>query len=213
MSHFIGLCFGDYWENDLEQYYEGLEVEPYIKYTKEEAIQLAQKRHAEHYDEIDKMLDKDSLDKDQFDRYNKILSKGPSLSYEQAWEHVKSWGYKLDKDENLVSTYNPDSKWDWYEIGGRWSGFLVLKERNKDGSIQETNEACFDEIDWDYMKEHRYSPFCFIDENGDWHEKGEMGWFGMSFNDMSDDSWDKCYEDFLKEVDPTCYVTVIDFHI
>lgn len=38
MSHFVGLCFGDNWENDLEQYYEGLEVEPYIHRTKEEAI-------------------------------------------------------------------------------------------------------------------------------------------------------------------------------
>lgn len=213
MSHFIGLCFGDNWENDLEQYYEGLEVEPYIEYTKEEAIQLAQKRHAERYDEIDKMLDRDSLDKDILKYYNKILSKGPSLSCEQAWEIVKEWGYKIDKDENILSTYNPDSKWDWYEVGGRWSGFLVLKERNSDGSIKETNEAYVHEIDWEYMKENRYSPFCFIDEDGDWHEKGEMGWFGMAFNEQSDESWEAEYEDYLKEVDPYCIVTVVDFHI
>jgi hypothetical protein len=25
------------------------------------------------------------------------------------------------------STYNPDSKWDWYVIGGRWQGSLLLK--------------------------------------------------------------------------------------
>lgn len=25
------------------------------------------------------------------------------------------------------STYNPDSKWDWYQIGGRWTGFFKLK--------------------------------------------------------------------------------------
>ena len=43
MSHFIGLCFGDNWENDLEQYYEGLEVEAYIRYTKEEAIDTVTK--------------------------------------------------------------------------------------------------------------------------------------------------------------------------
>lgn len=213
MSHFIGLCFGDNWENDLEQYYEGLEVEPYINYTKEEAIQLAQKRHAERYDEIDKRLNHDSLDKDTLERYNQILSKGPSLSYEQAWEVVKEWGYKMDKDENLLTTYNPNSKWDWYEVGGRWSGFLVLKERNSDGSIKETNEAYVYEIDWEYMKENKYSPFCFIDEDGDWHEKGEMGWFGMSFNEQSDESWDAEYEDYLKEVDPYCIVTVVDFHI
>ena len=33
----------------------------------------------------------------------------------------------VDKDGNIISTYNPDSKWDWYEIGGRWSGMLLIK--------------------------------------------------------------------------------------
>lgn len=26
------------------------------------------------------------------------------------------------------STYNPNSKWDWYQIGGRWTGFFELKD-------------------------------------------------------------------------------------
>lgn len=26
-----------------------------------------------------------------------------------------------------LSTYNPDSKWDWYQIGGRWSGYFPVK--------------------------------------------------------------------------------------
>ena len=32
-----------------------------------------------------------------------------------------------DKKGNLYSTYNPDSKWDWYCVGGRWSDMLKLK--------------------------------------------------------------------------------------
>ena len=28
MSHFVGLCFGENWEDNLDRYYEGLEVEP-----------------------------------------------------------------------------------------------------------------------------------------------------------------------------------------
>ena len=43
MSHFVGLCFGDYWESNLEQYYEGLEVEAYVAYTKDEAIDKVKK--------------------------------------------------------------------------------------------------------------------------------------------------------------------------
>lgn len=26
-----------------------------------------------------------------------------------------------------MSTYNPHSKWDWYEVGGRWAGYLRVK--------------------------------------------------------------------------------------
>lgn len=32
-----------------------------------------------------------------------------------------------------ICTSNPDGKWDWYEIGGRWNGFIKGKKRpNKD---------------------------------------------------------------------------------
>lgn len=27
-----------------------------------------------------------------------------------------------------ISTYNPDSTWDWWALGGRWSGFYVLRD-------------------------------------------------------------------------------------
>lgn len=37
----------------------------------------------------------------------------------------------LDEDGNLLSTCNPNSKWDWYEVGGRWHGMLLLKPGKK----------------------------------------------------------------------------------
>ena len=41
---------------------------------------------------------------------------------------------KWDENDNLISHYNPDSRWDWYSIGGRWSGFLPLKDRDEEGN-------------------------------------------------------------------------------
>lgn len=32
------------------------------------------------------------------------------------------------KDGSVRSTYNPDSKWDWYQIGGRWAGLFTVKK-------------------------------------------------------------------------------------
>lgn len=35
--------------------------------------------------------------------------------------------------ENLkVEPYNPNSKWDWYDIGGRWHNMLLVKADNND---------------------------------------------------------------------------------
>lgn len=34
---------------------------------------------------------------------------------------------RVDGGWNIMSTYNRDSKWDWWVIGGRWAGILPLK--------------------------------------------------------------------------------------
>lgn len=213
MSHFIGLCFGDNWENDLDQYYEGLEVDEYIAYTKQEAIEIARKSKQTMFEIATKKLQEDSLSKEDYEEYNKIVYEGCSLSEKAAWEEVQKWGYKIDTDGNLLSTYNPCSKWDWYSIGGRWSGFLPLKERDSEGNPLTTNEAYFHEVDWEYLLTHQFAPFCFVTEDGEWFDKGEMGWWGIATNEKPEDDWDKQFKDYLDKVDSDCLVTVIDFHI
>ena len=146
MSHFVGLCFGDNWENDLEYYYEGLEVEPY------------------------------------------------------------------EEDDQMI-TYNPNSKWDWYSIGGRWSGFLPLKELDSEGNHLTANEALVEEIDWEYLLNEQFPPFCFVTEDGEWFEKGEMGWFCYVKEEQPEDDWATQFKDYLSTLDPDCLVTVVDFHI
>lgn len=213
MSHFVGLCFGDYWNNDLEQYAEDLEVDTYVEQTKEEAIAQVQRNQRKRYLEAVKALQIDNLNSQSMKFYQKIVDQGPSISKEEAWKEVLSWGYELDEDENLLSTYNPNAKWDWYCVGGRWNGFLVLKERAKDGSIIEVNEAYFSDIDWDYMKEWNRIPFCFVNEDGEWYEKGEMGWFAITTNEVDKDTWRAAFEEYISTVKDDCLVTVVDFHI
>lgn len=33
------------------------------------------------------------------------------------------------------STYNPQSKWDWYQVGGRWQGFFPVKADAEDAAL------------------------------------------------------------------------------
>ncbi len=213
MSHFIGLCFGEFWESNLDQYDENLEVEPYIQYTKDEAIDEVKKRHVKNYESALEMLNNKDLDLKSIEYFQKEIDKGLFISYEDAWEEAKGWGYEIDANENLLSTYNPDSKWDWYVIGGRWSGYLILKERGENGEIIEVDQADFDEIDWDYMISHNKIPFCYIDPDGDWCEKGRMGWWAMVSDETSDQSWEKQFKDFIDSIDYNCIVTAVDFHI
>ncbi len=50
----------------------------------------------------------------------------------------------VDKDMAYVA-YNPDARYDWYEIGGRWPNMLRVKKNNKNiicgGHYGNTNEA------------------------------------------------------------------------
>lgn len=42
------------------------------------------------------------------------------------------------KNGNHLTTYNPNSRWDWYSIGGRWRNLLLTNKENED-VISETS--------------------------------------------------------------------------
>lgn len=153
---------------------------------------------------------------------------------------------------------NPEAKWDWYSIGGRWSGMLTLKDGTKADSARvrdcnfktdknRYNEAarfwevfvegcqprCEQEGNIDswykpeyykrqYASKEEYAklqstfvPFAFISADGEWHEPGQMGWFGDDDSTAeSRQSHNKEYEDYLKFAsDEDLYITVVDCHI
>lgn len=79
------------------------------------------------------------------------------------------------EDETYVDHDNScdyNGKWDWYQIGGRWSGYLRLKPEHTTGAIVErswvwdrtpedelpsverlmADQAIMRDIDWDYMR-------------------------------------------------------------
>ena len=214
MSHFIGLCFGDFWESNLDPYDEGLEVEPYVAYTKEEAIDEVKQRHASNYEWAIKALENQSTTERQRKHAESVVEKGLFISYEDAWKVAQEWGYEIDEEENLLSRYNPDSRWDWYSIGGRWHSYLYLKELDGNGDRIRVDQASFGEIDWDYMIDKGTIPFCFVTEDGDWVEKGEMGWWGMVSNETPSESWKETFKRYINSIkDMDCLVTAIDFHI
>ena len=145
-----------------------------------------------------------------------------------AWKYNES-----TKQWEHWSTYNPKSTYDWCEKGGRWSNSLLTKNG------EYVNECTKAELDFSPYKAEDYGekttnllgeeyiplkedvpfrlcenqlPFCLV-VNGEWFEKGKMGWFAMAENVMSEEDWRKIVIDKLNQLDDDDVIQVVDFHI
>ena len=123
MSHFIvGVIHKP--EQDIEEllapYDEGLEVESYVYRTKSEIIKAA-KEIVNNYNE-----DPDWYNNDKY-RKNWIKKYLDAKTEEELYEaEISPDTYEYDEDGNELTTYNPDAKWDWWVVGGRWSDTLLV---------------------------------------------------------------------------------------
>lgn len=177
MSHFTVLVFSEDYIELLEKYDENTDVEEYSKGP----VNIG--------------------DEDEFLRHYKQVEPDASLgkSFEELYELFgDDWNggcWRLNDNGVLesYSTYNPDSKWDWYQVGGRWNDAF------------EENPCLAKDIPKDFV------PFAFIDHDGEWHEKGRMGWFAMVSDEKADEAWEAEYRDYLSRYDGM--VTLIDCHI
>lgn len=269
MSHFtVGVIHRE--DQDIETllapYNENIEVEPYVFKTKDELIAEGY-RNADHYRYIIKHGDNnDDIVNHWGDDFLDAFS-----DEEMYWASCKYHGLyndDLDKDGNWISTYNPKSKWDWYSIGGRWSGELKIPRSKVPEETLEfmednqqfwyTDEARIGDIDFgidedrykelynwwmehivntsdeewdniwkksyytdnyknaeDYAKRNSaFSTFAVVTPDGEWHERGEMGWFACSSETPEEGrAWDEGYMDFIKNANPDYIFTMVDCHI
>jgi hypothetical protein len=58
--------------------------------------------------------------------------------------------------------------------------------------------------------DYNHMPFAIITPDGEWHEKGNMGWFGMEHNEKED--WQAIARQILGE-HMDCIAVAIDCHI
>ena len=271
MSHFTVAVFsrdGDI-HSLLAPYSESLEVAPYIYEPRE----IVEKEFAE----IRQVAEEDSETGERY-RSEGVL--------DMDLKEFVRWYYGADTDEkgNVLTRYNPKSKWDWYQVGGRWQGMLLVR-KGRSGEVGKpsflgkakeeiqpapegymwVDSAQLKDVEWDMMKELRkerlraawddaqkaykenlemgeeekaaagkiqlltgvdvrlgkeeyveqassFSTFAVLDEEGEWHERGNMGWWGMVSNE--DEDWDGTYWDkFIAGADGELYITIVDCHI
>ena len=116
MTHFAVLVVGDNVEEQMAPYDENLEVDPYIEEGGDD-----------DYTSIIKAL---CWDNDPNNSYQVGFTRDSTpQEILDNWSGPGEW-VKNDRGRYVrYSTYNPKSKWDWYVIGGRFSGSM----RHKDG--------------------------------------------------------------------------------
>ena len=221
MSHFCVYVFHD--KNTsintlLAPYDENLVVEPYVEYTKEEAIAKVRENiedfkngdYAEYLKNPEEYEKKYGYMKSYMEYLKNEFPQKLNWTDDQCYEYIKSLynSSMIDKDGNILSNYNPKSKWDWYTVGGRWSGGIPMKTNTK-LEIKSCNECKVSQIDMDKIG----TPYAYVDTNGNWYGRGEMGWFGASSNDKDEKSWNDEFKKFINNQKKSTIVTLVDCHI
>lgn len=181
------------------------------------------------------------------------------------YETILDYYYGGGFDENGDWGYwsNPNARWDWASVGGRWKGFFKLKKGVKGGYSEKKYKGKADiarikDIDWEGMdkemlknaekwwkdyedaikagkvnegepyyqsgvrkgdtkekflaREGCWKPFCVV-MNGEWYERGTMGWWGVVHDEKEEETWDKEWKELIKELVPNTILTAVDFHI
>jgi len=109
-------------------------------------------------------------------------------------------------------TYNPESQWDWWRVGGRWDGEMTGTPHVTDNGFNfgaecetiENNSCKVKDIKPDFI------PFAIVTPDGTWHERGNMGWFGIVTNEK--DNWDKEAKNIFTQY-PEHIAVLCDLHI
>lgn len=124
------------------------------------------------------------------------------------------YGYSRNKDGEIGYMTNPNSEWDWYEVGGRWHGMLKLKSgccctrKEYQGKPGFCDQALVKDVDFS-----DFNVSAYITPEGEWFDIGTVGWF-MTSNEAEDRL--KQFNDELKEMiaeNPDLYITIVDCHI
>lgn len=138
MSHSTVLVVGENPELQLKPFDENLEVPRYVEYTKAELIAKGRKEIEEYRDS---MYAKYLADPEKYEAECKnpghmkyIATEFPlKLNWTDEEVYADQIHWYDDQPEaigsfgEVYSTSNPRARWDWFVLGGRWTGYFKLK--------------------------------------------------------------------------------------
>ena len=242
MSHFVTLVIlppdirHEFVESNVETALEPYSVHLEVDAHETTCFCVGMKARVEVNAEIDKTFDIESMRK-QFTTYPPEQQTDESWS--ELMEPVVSMRKRLLDRHPLinkavpdcrecngtgvyVSCANPYGKWDWWVIGGRWDGWIFGPEReaasrDKDGGFNFGDEHhtvynnCRPVAEIPPNEPH-YVPFAIVTPQGEWLERGEMGWWAMVSNEKDRDTWHETVKAVFNNY-PAHLAVTVDCHI
>lgn len=198
----------------------------------DDARKIFKTRAAEELPEVHAKIEQDGhgfgLNDDQDHQHEQLWREilKPRKEAEQAFCKAHAMYQKPDSDcgdcngtGRCTTTYNPESKWDWYRVGGRWDGEIQRNRRRSQNGFnfgdQHTtlanNVMTVERLLQDWQPEN--APLAILTPDGEWHERGTMGWFGLFQCDPhAPDQWREAAKKIL-EMNRNCLAVGIDCHI
>lgn len=182
----------------MEPYFEHADAEPYVCYTLEQAaadiastsnrLELIISRNEPHYD---------------LAKCRQQIDELRAMTPQQQYQERLRYHEQFNERGEPVSTYNPDSKWDWYVVGGRWDGWINDLDTSRE-SLADNTALTEEAIARDKI------PHAIITPDGQWHERGQMGWWAMLLTE--NENWDEAARALLASY-PGHRVVIVDAHI
>lgn len=213
-----------YISEKMKKYNENVEVEPYIKSYKSKSKEYLENKIQE-YEEIINDSEFSKRSEENQERCLDKLNYHKNVSPEEFWEEICS-SYdddEFDSEGNIISTYNPNSKWDWYRIGGRWDGqYIDNYYKSSENGFNFGDEHTTIENNSQTVKEYKkrfninpeeYSMFSYLDLEGNWLERGSMGWWGFVSEEKEQSSYTEEILKFLNKQKDEDYIINLDCHI
>lgn len=272
MSHFVVMVIGDNIEVQLQPFHEFECTGENDEYIQEIDITEECKRNGLDYHGLH---DKTVTNENDVDRNDK---------HKFGYAIVNSTGDLI----KAINRTNPNAKWDYWVVGGRWSRMLRVKDwiycdsaRKKDidfdgmrveAAIEATDtydkvfsiikEYLHNFIPWTKMCDEIHSgdikaareaynkqsaiqiirkdkDFRFINiedfmidrsdyiqnaannavctfallKDGEWYERGEMGWWGLVSNEKDQNEWQREFGIMIDNLPDDSLITIVDCHI
>lgn len=221
MSHYSVYVFQDKKSKSIEEilapFDESLILPEHVEYTREQAIKKVRDDlesyrkgiYAEYLADPEKYKKGCTIEahiKYLEEEFPKRLKWTDEECYENIAQYYRDPNDKyqsIAKNGDLMTKLNSQAKWDWYQVGGRWLGELVTIDGKK------VNECTVGKLN----TKKTPIPFAFVTLEGEWHERGKMGWFACVTGEKSAYKWGHEYKEYLKSLKKGVKITAVDCHI